>query len=80
MERERTLREITFSNLEHGEVTLYELNEIYEQLGFYFEVDRGQFKGMKKERVHWQPKLENWNNRKSVVKLKRFKIATDTEV
>ena len=52
MERERTLREITFSNLEHGEVTLYELNEIYEQLGFYFEVDRGQFKGIKKERVH----------------------------
>ena len=52
MERERTLREITFSNLEHGEVTLYELNEIYEQLVFYLELDRGQFKGMKKERVH----------------------------
>ncbi|WP_300276553.1 hypothetical protein [Peptacetobacter sp.] len=52
MKRERTIREITFLNLEHGEVTLYELNEIYKQLGFYFEVKRGVFKGMKKEKIH----------------------------
>lgn len=47
---ERKLEEITFSNLQKGEVTLMQLNEIYNRYGFIFIGSAGKFKGIKKEK------------------------------
>ncbi|WP_174919152.1 hypothetical protein [Peptacetobacter hominis] len=50
MSRDRSIKDITFANIEHGDVTLIELDEIYRKLGFYFEVGEGKFRRIKKER------------------------------
>ena len=47
---ERKLEEITFLNLQKGEVTLMQLNEIYNRFGFVFVGSAGNIKGIKKER------------------------------
>ena len=47
---ERKLEEITFLNLQKGEVTLMQLNEIYNRFGFVFVGRAGKIKGIKKER------------------------------
>ena len=47
---ERKLEEITFLNLQKGEVTLMQLNEIYNRFGFVFVGSSGKIKGIKKER------------------------------
>lgn len=47
---ERKLEEITFLNLQKGEVTLMQLNEIYNRFGFEFVERAGKIKGIKKER------------------------------
>ena len=48
----RKVNEITLSNLKNGEVTLMELNEIYEKMGFVFVVNQGKFTRIKKEITH----------------------------
>ncbi|MGL5330751.1 MAG: hypothetical protein ACRDD7_15895 [Peptostreptococcaceae bacterium] len=48
----RNLQEITVTNLKNGEVTLMELNEIYEKIGFVFVVNQGKFTKIKKEIKH----------------------------
>ena len=47
---ERKLEEITFLNLQKGEVTLMQLNEIYNRFGLVFVGSAGKIKGIKKER------------------------------
>ncbi|MDY5211821.1 hypothetical protein [Intestinibacter sp.] len=47
---ERKLEEITFLNLQKGEVTLMQLNEIYNKFGFIFIGSSGKFKGIRKEK------------------------------
>lgn len=47
---ERKLEEITYLNLQKGEVTLMQLNEIYNRYGFIFIGSAGKFKGIKKEK------------------------------
>ena len=42
---ERKLEEITFLNLQKGEVTLMQLNEIYNRFGFVFVGSAGKIKG-----------------------------------
>jgi len=42
--------DITFLNLQKGEVTLMQLNEIYNKFGFIFIGSSGKFKGIKKEK------------------------------
>ena len=49
---ERKLEEITFLNLQKGEVTLMQLNEIYNRFGFVFIGSAGKFKTIKKEKRH----------------------------
>ena len=47
---ERKLEDITFLNLQKGEVTLMQLIEIYNKFGFIFIGSSGKFKGIKKEK------------------------------
>ena len=47
---ERKLEEITFLNLQKGEVTLMQLNEIYNWFVFVFVGTAVKIKGIKKER------------------------------
>lgn len=44
--------DITLTSLNKGEVTLMQLNEIYEKMGFLFVVNQGKFTRMKKEIKH----------------------------
>ena len=44
---ERKLEEITFLNLQKGEVTLMQLNEIYNRFGCVFVGSAGKIKGIK---------------------------------
>ena len=46
---ERKLEEITYLNLQMGEVTLMQLNEIYNRFGFIFIGSAGKFKGRKRK-------------------------------
>lgn len=48
---ERKLEEITLLNLKRGEVTLIQLNEIYNKLGFVFIGDAGRFRAIRKEKL-----------------------------
>lgn len=48
----RKLEEITFLNLKKGEVTLMQLNEIYNKFGFVFIGSSGKFIQIKKEIRH----------------------------
>lgn len=52
MKLNRNLNEITIGNLKNGEITLIELNELYNQLGFIFIGNRGKFSKIKKEIKH----------------------------
>lgn len=49
---EKKLEEITLLNLQKGEVTLMQLNEIYNKFGFVFIGSAGKFKSIKKEKIN----------------------------
>ena len=49
---EKRIEEITLDNIKNGEVTLMQLNEIYDKMGFVFIADSGKFTGIRKERRH----------------------------
>ena len=49
---ERRIEDITLENIKRGEVTLLQLNEIYNKMGFVFIADPGKFTHIKKERKH----------------------------
>ena len=42
------INEITLTNLENGEVTLEQLNEIYNKMGFVFVANKGRFTKIRK--------------------------------
>jgi len=46
------INEITLTNLENGEVTLEQLNEIYNKMGFVFVANKGKFTKIRKEIRH----------------------------
>ena len=46
------INEITLTNLENGEVTLEQLNEIYNKMGFVFVANKGRFTKIRKEIKH----------------------------
>ena len=46
------INEITLINLKNGEVTLEQLNEIYNKMGFVFVANKGKFTKVKKEIKH----------------------------
>ena len=50
--KEKRIEEITLDNIKNGEVTLMQLNEIYDKMGFVFIADSGKFTGIRKERRH----------------------------
>jgi len=47
---EKRIEDITLDNIKNGEVTLLQLNEIYNKMGFVS--DSGKFTGIRKERKH----------------------------
>lgn len=49
---EKRIEDITLDNIQKGEVTLIQLNEIYNKMGFVFIADSGKFTRIKKERIH----------------------------
>lgn len=49
---EKRIEDITLENIKNGEVTLIQLNEIYNKMGFVFVADSGKFTAIKKERIH----------------------------
>ena len=49
---EKRIEDITLDNIKNGEVTLIQLNEIYDKMGFVFIADSGKFTHIKKERKH----------------------------
>lgn len=46
------INEITLTNLKNGEVTLEQLTEIYNKMGFVFVANKGKFTKIKKEIKH----------------------------
>ena len=50
--KEKRIEDITLDNIRKGEVTLIQLNEIYNKMGFVFVADSGKFTAIKKERAH----------------------------
>ena len=50
--KKKRIEEITLDNIKNGEVTLMQLNEIYDKMGFVFIADSGKFTGIRKERRH----------------------------
>ncbi|WP_455540184.1 hypothetical protein [Terrisporobacter sp.] len=50
--KEKKIEEITLDNIKNGEVTLIQLNEIYNKMGFVFVAHSGKFTGIRKERRH----------------------------
>ncbi|CED93509.1 Hypothetical protein CRIB_757 [Romboutsia ilealis] len=48
----KDINEITLTNLKNGEVTLEQLNEIYNKMGFVFVASKGRFTKIKKEIKH----------------------------
>ena len=50
--KEKRIEDITLDNIKKGEVTLMQLNEIYNKMGFLFVAESGKFTGIKKERIH----------------------------
>lgn len=48
----KEVNEITLSNIKNGEVSLIQLNEIYEKMGFVFVVNQGRLIRVKKEIKH----------------------------
>ena len=49
---EKRIEDITLDNIKNGEVTLLQLNEIDNKMGFVFIADSGKFTGIRKERKH----------------------------
>ena len=49
---EKRIEDITLDNIRNGEVTLMQLNEIYNNMGFVFVADSGKFTRIRKERTH----------------------------
>lgn len=49
---QRNIQDITLENLNNGEVTLIELDEIYKKMGFIFVANQGKFTRIKKEIKH----------------------------
>ncbi len=49
---EKRIEDITLDNIRNGEVTLMQLNEIYNKMGFVFVADSGKFTRIRKERTH----------------------------
>ena len=49
---ENRIEDITLDNIRNGEVTLMQLNEIYNKMGFVFVADSGKFTRIRKERTH----------------------------
>lgn len=49
---EKKIEDITLENIKKGEVTLIQLNEIYNKMGFVFVGNSGRFMGIKKEKKH----------------------------
>lgn len=49
---EKRIEDITLDNIKKGEVTLIQLNEIYNKMGFVFVADSGRFTGIRKERIN----------------------------
>lgn len=45
----KNINEITLANLKNGEITLNELNEIYNKMGLVFIGSQGKFTRIKKE-------------------------------
>ena len=48
----KNIQEITVANLKNGEVTLIQLEEIYNKFGFIFEASEGRFTKIKREIRH----------------------------
>ena len=46
------INKITLTNLKNGEVTLEQLNQIYNKMGFVFVGSKGKFTKIKKEIKH----------------------------
>ena len=46
------INKITLTNLKNGEVTLEQLNDIYNKMGFVFVGSKGKFTKIKKEIKH----------------------------
>jgi len=46
------INQITLANLKNGEVTLEQLNEIYNKMGFVFVASKGKFTKIRKEIKH----------------------------
>ena len=49
---EKRIEDITLDKIRNGEVTLMQLNEIYNKMGFVFVADSGKFTRIRKERTH----------------------------
>jgi len=45
----KSIQELTVMNLKNGEVTLSQLQELYNKFGFIFECSEGKFIKIKKE-------------------------------
>ncbi|MGL5694128.1 MAG: hypothetical protein ACRCXA_08625 [Peptostreptococcaceae bacterium] len=48
----KNIQDITVANLKNGEVTLIQLEEIYNKFGFVFEGSEGKFNKIKREIRH----------------------------
>ena len=49
---EKRIEDITLDNIKNGEVTLEQLNEIYNKMGFVFVANKGRFTKIRKEIKH----------------------------
>lgn len=50
--KEKRIEDITLDNIRKGEVTLIQLNEIYNKMGFVFVANKGRFTKIRKEIKH----------------------------
>ena len=49
---EKRIEDRTLDNIKNGEVTLLQLNEIYNKMGFVFVANKGRFTKIRKEIKH----------------------------
>ena len=68
--KEKRIEEITLDNIKNGEVTLMQLNEIYDKMGFVFIADSGKFTGIRREsrRKRREKKIEKETGRRKASK------------
>ncbi len=52
MKTVKNIDDITLNNLKNGEVTLNQLNQLYNELGFIFIANKGKFTKIQKEFKH----------------------------